>query len=158
MCNTDTLKTCRLCAQFKASHPSCRLPSNEILCCKLKWYQGTKTTREEINSAVMEADSLDAAWFYAAALCRKTATRGPRRSHWNELGTTSSGRLYLMQKYDKNFIQCAAMIHLSNNILWHMQLEIMVTYWNRLYCYTHTEYFIILALQIVPRIWLRVLP
>jgi len=39
-----------------------------------------------------------------------------------------------------------------------MQLEIMVTYWSRLYCCTYIEYFIILALQIVPRIWLRVWP
>lgn len=47
------------------------------------------------------------------------------------LETVSNAKIW------QNLIQCAAMTHPTKNILWYMQLEIMVTHWNRLYCWTH---------------------
>lgn len=127
-------------------------------CCslKIKWYPGIKVAWKKWWSHSSKNPS--AAWFDAVSLWRKTVTRGPRRSHSDGFETTSTRKTMCHLKLWQNFIKCAPTVHLTKNFLWHMQFEIMVTHWNRLYCCTHIEYFIICALQIVPRIWLHVLP
>lgn len=150
--NTDTLKPCLLHAQFKTSPPSCRLPSNKTNHWKLDGIQVSKLL--ERNGGVTAAQSPG---LPDLMLWRKTATHGPRRPHSDGFGTTSTRKTMSHSKLWQNSIKCAPMVHLTKD-LWHRQFEIMVTYWNRLYCCTHIEYFIICALQIVPRIWLHVLP